>query len=99
VTVREVIEHRDLERIGAAEEAIWHDGRQAWLADSLDAERSVDPDAIAIVVAEAGGEVVCAGWVRFESGTDFATLWGGGPCSFPRRSTTTTPTCGWSRTC
>ena len=51
---------------------------QAWLADSLDAELSVDPDAIAIVVAEAGGAVVCAGWVRFESGTDFATLWGGG---------------------
>ena len=78
VTVREVTERRDLERIGAAEEAIWHDGRQAWLADNLDAERSVDPDAIAIVVAEAGGEVVCAGWIRFESGTDFATLWGGG---------------------
>ena len=77
VPLREVTERRDLERIGATEEAIWHDDR-SWLADSLEAERAADPDAIAIVVAEAGDEVVCAGRVRFESGTDFATLWGGG---------------------
>jgi GNAT superfamily N-acetyltransferase len=38
----------------------------------------VDPEAITIVVADAGGEVVCAAWVRFAKGTDFATLWGGG---------------------
>ena len=31
-----------------------------------------------IVVAESTDEFVCAGWVRFVSGTDFATLWGGG---------------------
>jgi len=48
-----------------------------WLAQNLEAEWDADPDALAIVVAEAGGEVVCAGWVRFERGTDFATLWGG----------------------
>jgi hypothetical protein len=24
-----------------------------------------------------GAEVVCAGWIRFLSGTEFATLWGG----------------------
>ena len=36
-----------------------------------------DADGLAIVVAEAAGEVVCAGWVRFERGTEFATLWGG----------------------
>jgi len=29
-------------------------------------------------VAESADEFVCAGWVRFVSGTDFATLWGGG---------------------
>lgn len=78
VTLREVTEREDLERIGRTEEEIWHDGRSAWVADSLGAERAVDPDAIAIVVAEADGRVVCAGWVRFEAGTDFATLWGGG---------------------
>ena len=78
VTLREVSKRADLDRLAATEEAIWRDGRSAWKADSLEAERSVDPDAMAIVVAEAGEEVVCAGWVRFEVGTDFATLWGGG---------------------
>jgi GNAT superfamily N-acetyltransferase len=28
-------------------------------------------------LAEAGETVVCAGWVRFQAGTEFATLWGG----------------------
>lgn len=78
VTLREVSERSDLDRIGAMEEAIWHDGRGGWLVDSLEAERSADPHAIAIVVAESAGEVVCAGWIRFAAGTDFATLWGGG---------------------
>ncbi len=30
-----------------------------------------------VVVAEAGQDVVCAGWIRFHRGTDFASLWGG----------------------
>jgi GNAT superfamily N-acetyltransferase len=78
VEVREVSERADLDRIGAMEEEVWHDGRAGWLVDSLEAERVADPGAITIVIAEAAGEVVCAGWVRFVSGTDFATLWGGG---------------------
>jgi GNAT superfamily N-acetyltransferase len=78
VSLREVSERDDLNRIGAMEEAIWHDGRAGWLADSLEAEVLADPRAITIVVAESVDEVVCAGWVRFVSGTDFATLWGGG---------------------
>jgi hypothetical protein len=77
-SLREVSERDDLDRIGAMEEAIWHDGRAGWLADSLENEQAVDPQAIAIVVAESTEDVVCAGWVRFVSGTDFATLWGGG---------------------
>src|SRR4051812_49999174 len=44
----------------------------------LEAERTANPDGSGIVVAEAGDAIVCAGWVRFESGTSFATLWGGG---------------------
>lgn len=27
-------------------------------------------------MAEAGATVVCAAWIRFERGTEFATLWG-----------------------
>ncbi len=75
--LREVGDRTDLDRIAGLEEAIWHDGR-GWLADSLEGERAVDPNAITIVVAEAGDRFVCAAWVRFAAGTEFATLWGGG---------------------
>ncbi|MEO8476920.1 MAG: GNAT family N-acetyltransferase [Actinomycetota bacterium] len=78
VTLREVSERADLERIGALEEAIWQDGQVGQLPDALEEELAVDPDAMAIVVAESGGEILCAGWVRFVAGTDFSTLWGGG---------------------
>ncbi len=77
VSLREVIGRADLERIAALEQAIWQDDR-GWLVDNLDAEQAVDPDALTIVVAEAGDAVVCAGWVRFARATEFATLWGGG---------------------
>jgi GNAT superfamily N-acetyltransferase len=77
VRLHEVAERADLDRIAAMEESIWHDNR-GWLADSLEAERAADSNAITIVVAEAGAELVCAGWVRFAAGTEFATLWGGG---------------------
>jgi GNAT superfamily N-acetyltransferase len=77
VTLREVSERADLKRIARMEQAIWGDDRN-WLADSLAGEREADADAIAIFVAESAGEVVCAAWVRFPKGTEFATLWGGG---------------------
>jgi GNAT superfamily N-acetyltransferase len=77
VQLREVSERDDLDRIAAMEETVWGDGR-GWLADSLEAEHAANPSAITIVVAEAGGDVVCAAWVRFASDTDFASLWGGG---------------------
>jgi GNAT superfamily N-acetyltransferase len=77
VRLREVSDRVDLDRIGALEQAIWQDDR-GWLVDSLEAERGVDPDALTIVVAEAGDTTICAGWVRFAQGTEFATLWGGG---------------------
>ena len=43
VSLREVSDRRDLERIEAMEEAIWQDDH-SWLADSLEAERAADPD-------------------------------------------------------
>ena len=76
VSLREVTDRGDFDRIAALEGAVWgaeHHG----LADMLEAELEADADGLAIVVAEAAGEVVCAGWVRFERGTEFATLWGG----------------------
>ena len=78
VSLREVTSRADLQRIAALEQAVWGDeDQQNWLVDMLEAERAVDPDALTIMVAEAGPTVVCAAWIRFERGTDFATLWGG----------------------
>jgi GNAT superfamily N-acetyltransferase len=76
VSLRDATGRGDLDRIAALEETVSGEDHR-WLAQNLEAEWDADPDALAIVVAEAGGEVVCAGWVRFERGTDFATLWGG----------------------
>ena len=40
---------------------------------------------LSIVVVEVGSEIIGAGWVRFEQGTEFATLWGGGTLPAWRR--------------
>ena len=78
VTLREVTSRADLERIAALEQAVWGDeNQQTWLVDMLESERAADPDALTVVVAESGATVVCAAWIRFERGTEFATLWGG----------------------
>lgn len=76
VGLREVTARADFDRIVALQEAVWGDDH-GFLAEMLEEERAADPGSISIVVAEAAGEVVCAAWVRFEAGTDFATLWGG----------------------
>jgi hypothetical protein len=78
VSLREVTSRADFERIAGLEQAVWgEEDQKSWLVDMLESERAVDPDALAIVVAEAGATVVCAAWIRFERGTEFATLWGG----------------------
>ncbi len=38
---------------------------------------SAAPEQIAVLVAEAGGEVVAAAWLVFRGRTGFASLWGG----------------------
>jgi GNAT superfamily N-acetyltransferase len=77
LSLREVVDRAALDRIAALEESIWGGGDDGRLAESLESEQAFDPEALSIVVVEAGSEIVCAGWVRFEQGTDFATLWGG----------------------
>ena len=69
-------ERADFERIAAMEEAVWGDDH-GYLAASLANLRAADPEALVVVVAEAGDEVVCAAWMRFPPATEFATLWGG----------------------
>ncbi|TCB95611.1 GNAT family N-acetyltransferase [Micromonospora zingiberis] len=76
VRLREVTSRADLDRIAALETLLW--GRDlSGLADGLEREVAADPQAITVVVAEAGESVVSAGWVRYPTGSTFATLWGG----------------------
>jgi ribosomal protein S18 acetylase RimI-like enzyme len=49
----------------------------SWLMDELRKELEHAPDDLRIHVAEVDGEIVCAAWVRFHTGTEFASLWGG----------------------
>lgn len=47
---------------------------------SIRAEKRANPDALDIaVIEEVGGEekVLCAAWLRYSPGTDFASMWGG----------------------
>jgi GNAT superfamily N-acetyltransferase len=79
VSLREVTERSDFDRIAAVQPDIWQeDDEPTWLAESLEAEKRADPHYLTVVVAEADRAVVCAAWVRFEHRTDFATFWGGG---------------------
>lgn len=76
VALREVTSHADLERIAALEHTIWN-ADHTWLPPMLGSELEADPNALTIVVAEAGEELVCAAWIRFERPSEFASLWGG----------------------
>jgi GNAT superfamily N-acetyltransferase len=76
VILREVTTRADFERIAAFEDAVWDDPH-VWLAESLELEQATDPNGLTVVVAEHDGAIVSAGWVRFTTGTDFATFWGG----------------------
>jgi len=75
VAIREATRPGDMKGIAGMEEVVW-DEDHGWLAD-LWKEREADPDSLRIFLAEAGGVTVSAGWIRFPSGTEFATLWGG----------------------
>ena len=68
VRLREVTARADLDR--AVQD-------RPWLAGTLARELAEDPTGLTVVVAEAGDAVVSSGWVRFQHGTRFATLWGG----------------------
>jgi GNAT superfamily N-acetyltransferase len=57
--------------------AVW-DEDSSGLVREVSAEQAADPSAMSVWVAEApDGRLVCAAWVRFHAGTDFASLWGG----------------------
>ncbi|MFJ5678014.1 GNAT family N-acetyltransferase [Streptomyces sp. NPDC093097] len=76
VTLRRTTADADMHRIAAMESDIWEQD-WSWLGEDLIGRVSAEPDAIAVLMAEAGGEVVSAAWLVLREGTDFASLWGG----------------------
>ncbi|MGK5442293.1 GNAT family N-acetyltransferase [Micromonospora sp. URMC 105] len=76
VRLREVSSVEDLARIAAMEQEVWQADR-SHLVTGLAKEIAADPQSITVVVAEADGTVVSAGWVRYLANTGFASLWGG----------------------
>ena len=76
VALRHTAAEADMHRIAAMESQVW--GQDwSWLADDLIGRLATAPDDIAVIVAEADGQVVSAGGLVFRPGTDFASLWGG----------------------
>lgn len=84
VSLREVTDRADLDRIDDLEAEVWGEDRTG-LGEELEREIAADPDAISVVVAEAAGRVVCAAWARFPAGTEFVTFWGGATLAEWRR--------------
>ncbi|WP_456504162.1 GNAT family N-acetyltransferase [Arthrobacter sp. UYCu723] len=58
------------------ESEVWGQDR-SWLSDDLADRLASTPGDIVIMVAEAGREIVSAGWLVTVPGTDFGGLWGG----------------------
>jgi hypothetical protein len=81
VTLREVTDRADLERIRVMQEVVWGTDC-SWMPDALARDIAGPGDPSVVLVAETGraadgGEVVCASWIRFHESTEFASLWGG----------------------
>jgi GNAT superfamily N-acetyltransferase len=75
-TLRQISSTADLDRIAALETRVWSQdmtGVVGWLSAIL----ATEPDGLDIFAVEVAGEVVCAAWIRYVAGTDFAMLWGG----------------------
>jgi GNAT superfamily N-acetyltransferase len=66
----------DFAGIIALSQTVWGEDL-SWLMAELRQELAEAPDDLRIHVADVDGEIVCAAWVRFHQGTEFASLWGG----------------------
>lgn len=76
VGLRQVTSAVDLRRIAVLESEVW-DQDMSRLGDDLIGRVAAAPDQIAVLVAEADGELISAAWLVLRPGTDFAGLWGG----------------------
>jgi GNAT superfamily N-acetyltransferase len=76
VMLRQVTADADMHRIAAMEAEVWHANRD-WTAAHLIREAAAAPDDYIVLIAEAAGRVVSAGWLEMRPGGQFAGLWGG----------------------
>ena len=78
VVLRWVTADDDMRRIAALQSAVWGQDWN-WLGENLIARLAAAPQGLAVLAAEADGDVVCAGWLAFfQPGADsFARLLGG----------------------
>ena len=76
VVLRQVTADADMQRIAGMESAVWGEDRDH-TGDHLIRELAAAPENFVVLAAEAGGQVVAAGWISFGPGSDFAGLWGG----------------------
>ena len=76
--LRQVTADDDMRRIAALQSAVWGQDWN-WLGENLIARIAAAPQGIAVLAAEADGDVVSAGWLAFfQPGADsFARLLGG----------------------
>jgi len=80
VALRQVTADADMRRIAAMESQVWDEDR-SWTGEHLIRELAATPGDLIVLTAEAGSQVVSAGWLRFQPGTQFAGLWGGATLS------------------
>jgi ribosomal protein S18 acetylase RimI-like enzyme len=76
VQLRAVTSDADLARVDALMKTIWGPDNSD---DSLASEMRANSDALDVVLAEESpqGPALCAAWLRYTPGTDFASMWGG----------------------
>jgi ribosomal protein S18 acetylase RimI-like enzyme len=67
----------DFAGIATLMSVVWDRDSSDGLISHLRTELAAKPEHLLIHLAEADGKVVCAAWVRFHAGTEFASLWGG----------------------
>ncbi|MEU4192120.1 GNAT family N-acetyltransferase [Kribbella sp. NPDC026611] len=74
ITIRQVSDRADFERIAAMESAVWNDD-WSWLPDDLVRRHATGHTDV--YIAESGGTVVSAAWAVYKQNTEFTGLWGG----------------------
>ncbi len=74
--IRRITDPERLADVAAVHDAVWPENAGP-LAQLLAQEMAHDDEAIHVYVAYADAAPVCSAWIRFHTGTQFASLWGG----------------------